>query len=63
MSERTEGTIAEEIYNLMDSFRENENKWLEKDTKAAAARARKASTDLRKLLKEWRAVNLENCKE
>jgi hypothetical protein len=53
-----ENELIEEIKANFHDFSTNILIWQTKKTKAAAARARKASLKLRKLLKEWKAVNI-----
>lgn len=52
-----------ELYSNLDSlieeFKENHLKWSAKGNKAAAARARKAAGDIKKLVTPYRAASVE----
>jgi hypothetical protein len=52
-------TILERINEKIDNFQNNANNHVEKANKAAGTRARKASLDLEKLLKEFRKKSLD----
>jgi hypothetical protein len=54
--------LVEKIKEKFDSFTLDANLQVEKSNKAAGTRARKASLDLEKLLKEFRKVSLEAAK-
>lgn len=47
------------ITDAMTEFAENAEKNIQKGNKAAGARARKASLEIEKLLKEYRKVSIE----
>ncbi len=53
-----EKELFDKITNEFVEYSDNMSKWLDKGNKAAAGRARKASLNLRKLFKEWKAVNV-----
>ena len=52
-------TLVENIAAQYAAFAENANAQVEKGNKAAGARARKASLELEKALKEFRKVSVE----
>lgn len=52
-------TITEKINEKIDHFQTNMTTHVEKANKAAGSRARKASLELEKLLKEFRKKSLE----
>lgn len=51
--------LIDEIYSLMEAFRENAKSQLEKGNKSAGLRARRISLDLEPLLKRFRKLSLE----
>jgi hypothetical protein len=55
--------LVEKIKESFESFATDANLQIEKSNKAAGTRARKASLDLEKLLKEFRKVSLEAAKK
>jgi len=55
--------LIEKIYAEMESFRTDADLQLEKGNKAAGTRARKATLELTKLMKEFRKVSLEESKK
>ncbi|MDE7356642.1 MAG: histone H1 [Rikenellaceae bacterium] len=57
------GELFEKIKAQIEVFNENAQLQLEKGNKAAGTRARKASLELEKLLKEFRKVSLEESKK
>ena len=50
--------LVAKIQEQIDAFAENAGLQVEKNNKAAGARARKASLELEKLLKEFRKVSI-----
>ncbi len=52
-------TLTDQINEKIDQFQENVTNHVEKANKAAGARARKASLELEKMLKEFRKKSLE----
>jgi len=56
---KSEQTLICEIIQETETWKVNALAWREKGNKAAAQRARKASSELSKLLKEWRKANLD----
>ncbi|MDR2890395.1 MAG: histone H1 [Alistipes sp.] len=52
-------TLLDRINEQIDSFQENATAQVEKANKAAGTRARKASLELEKVLKEFRKKSLE----
>jgi Skp family chaperone for outer membrane proteins len=52
-------TLVERINEKIDHFQENATSHVDKLNKAAGARARKASLDLEKMLKEFRKKSLD----
>lgn len=54
--------LIDKIDSQIDEFKENSKLQLEKGNKAAGMRARKASLELGKLLKEFRKVSIEATK-
>lgn len=54
--------LVEKIQGQIAEFSENAALQVEKGNKAAGARARKASLELEKLLKEFRKVSIEASK-
>ena len=50
--------LVAKIQEQIDAFAENAGLQVEKNNKAAGARARKASMELEKLLKEFRKVSI-----
>ncbi len=57
------GDLFAKIKEQIDVFNENAQMQLEKGNKAAGTRARKASLELEKLLKEFRKVSIEESKK
>jgi hypothetical protein len=55
--------LVESIKEKFDSFATDANLQVEKSNKAAGTRARKASLELEKLLKEFRKVSLDFAKQ
>lgn len=55
--------LVEKIAALMADFNKDANAQLENGNKAAGTRARKASLELTKLMKEFRQVSLEESKK
>lgn len=55
--------LVEKIAGLMADFNKDANAQLENGNKAAGTRARKASLELTKLMKEFRQVSLEASKK
>jgi hypothetical protein len=51
--------LAERIVDAMKEFVENAKNNIQKGNKAAGARARKASLEIEKLLKEYRKASIE----
>ncbi len=54
--------LVEKINGLMESFSEDAKAQIEAGNKAAGTRARKASLELEKALKEFRKVSIEASK-
>ena len=52
-------TLLDKINEKIDHFQENMTNHVEKANKAAGARARKASLEIEKMLKEFRKKSLE----
>lgn len=55
--------LIQKIQEAYDAFRTDAALQLEKNNKAAGTRARKASLELEKLMKEFRKVSLESAKQ
>lgn len=55
--------LIEKIASEFEAFQADANTQVEKGNKAAGTRARKASLDLEKLLKEFRKASLEESKK
>ena len=55
--------LVGKIKESFDCFAKNANAQLEKGNKAAGTRARKASLDLEKMMKEFRKTSLEFSKK
>jgi hypothetical protein len=55
--------LVNAIEELFNSFLKDANAQIEKGNKAAGTRARKASLDMEKLLKEFRKASLEETKK
>lgn len=55
--------LCAKIQELYGMFAEDAERQIEKGNKAAGTRARKASLDLEKLLKEFRKISLEESKK
>jgi hypothetical protein len=52
-------TLLDKINEHIDNFQENATAQVEKANKAAGTRARKASLDIEKMLKEFRKKSME----
>ena len=55
--------LVEQINVQIEAFQANAEAQVEKGTKAAGTRARKAALELGKLLKEFRTVSVEEAKK
>ena len=55
--------ILESIVNEFEAFKTDAELQIEKENKAAGTRARKASLNMEKLLKEFRKASLEESKK
>ncbi len=55
--------LVEKIQATFAAFNEDATAQMEKGNKAAGTRARKASLDMEKMLKEFRKVSLEESKK
>jgi len=62
ISENTMKDLLTKIKGEIAAFSENADKQVENGNKAAGTRARKASLELEKLLKEFRKVSIEAAK-
>lgn len=56
-------TLLKQIKDAFEAFAPDATLQLEKNNKAAGTRARKASLDLEKLMKEFRKASLEAAKK
>lgn len=56
-------TLLKQIKDAFEAFATDATLQLEKNNKAAGTRARKASLDLKKLMKEFRKASLEAAKK
>lgn len=56
-------TLIEKAASLYDTFKKDAEAQIENGNKAAGARARKASLELEKLMKEFRKSSLEASKK
>lgn len=56
-------TLLKQIKDAFEAFATDATLQLEKNSKAAGTRARKASLDLEKLMKEFRKASLEAAKK
>mgnify|MGYP000607002193 CR=1 FL=1 len=56
-------TLLKQIKDAFEAFATDATLQLEKNNKAAGTRARKASLDLEKLMKEFRKASLEAAKK
>lgn len=56
-------TLLDKINTKVDHFTQNATSHVDKANKAAGTRARKASLDLEKMLKEFRKKSLESSKK
>ncbi len=56
-------SLLEQIQAAYEAFRTDANLQAEKNNKAAGTRARKASLELEKLMKEFRKLSLEEAKK
>ena len=54
--------LVEKVASLYEAFQKDAQAQVEKGNKAAGARARKASLEIEKLLKEFRKVSIEATK-
>ena len=55
--------LVSKIQEAFDCFAKDANAQIEKGNKAAGTRARKASLDLEKMMKEFRKISLEFSKK
>ena len=55
-------TLYNEMNNLWEDFQENHRKFVEKGTKAAGGRARKAIGEIKKLVTDYRKSSVEENK-
>lgn len=55
--------LVEKLNEVFAAFTEDANLQLEKGNKAAGTRARKASLEIEKMMKEFRKVSLEESKK
>lgn len=55
--------LIEKIHAEFETFKTESNSLAEKGVKAAGARARKATLELEKMLKEFRKVSIEESKK
>ena len=53
--------LVEKIATLLAEFNKDANAQIENGNKAAGTRARKASLEIEKAMKEFRKVSLEDC--
>ena len=54
----TSKEIFEDIESLWDTFKDNHNRFSEKQVKAAGVRARKSINEIRKLASKYRSTQL-----
>ena len=54
--------LVAKVASLYEAFQKDANAQVESGNKAAGARARKASLEMEKLLKEFRKVSIESAK-
>ncbi|THG54730.1 MULTISPECIES: histone H1 [Muribaculum] len=54
--------LVAKVASLYEAFQKDANAQVENGNKAAGARARKASLEMEKLLKEFRKVSIESAK-
>lgn len=59
----TSKEIFEDIESLWDTFKDNHNRFSEKQVKAAGVRARKSINEIRKLASKYRSTQLAESKE
>ena len=59
----TSKEIFEDIESLWDTFKDNHNRFSEKQIKAAGVRARKSINEIRKLASKYRSTQLAESKE
>lgn len=59
----TSKEIFEDIEQLWDTFKENHDRFSEKQVKAAGVRARKAINEIRKLASKYRSTQLAESKQ
>ena len=59
----TSKEIFEEIEQLWDTFKDNHDRFSEKQVKAAGVRARKAINEIRKLASKYRSTQIAESKE
>ena len=52
--------ILQDIFSAFENFKKDATANIEKGYKAAGTRARKTSNELSKMLKEYRALSVEN---
>lgn len=62
MEETNVFTLKAKMESLWNEFSENHDVYAEKSTKAAAARARKAINELKKLVTEYKKLNMDHVK-
>lgn len=55
--------LVEKILGLMDDFKKNANDYVAKGNKSAARRARKNTSELTKLMKDFRRDSIEESKK
>ena len=59
----TSKEIFEELEQLWNTFKENHDRYQEKQVKAAAVRSRKAINEMRKLASKYRSTQLAESKK
>jgi hypothetical protein len=59
----TSKEIFEDIESLWDTFKDNHNRFSEKQVKAAGVRARKSINEIRKLASKYRSTQLAESKK
>lgn len=55
--------LLQDIFSAFDNFKKDATANIEKNNKAAGTRARKASHEIAKMLKSYRALSVENDKK
>lgn len=55
--------LLQDIFSAFDNFKKDATANIEKNNKAAGTRARKASNEIAKMLKSYRALSVENDKK